>query len=271
MRLSFSKMAGAGNDFILLEKTPKISDEKRLARRLCDRRRGIGADGLLIVDAGAGTPRLAYFNADGSTAFCGNGTRCAAWWLYRRGKIRGRNFILETSAGPVRAKIAGNGRAAILMPAPGRPRLGLKIRAGGRVLKVHWIRAGVPHAVVETKDPASAPVQGLGPLLRRHRAFGREGANVDFVRFDKNRAVLRTFERGVEAETLACGTGAVAAACVGRALGRLRGDSVRVLTAGGDVLRVDFKPSRGGGRSGAGYDIWLEGPAAEIFSGEINP
>jgi len=269
MRLSFSKMAGAGNDFILLEKTSKISEEKRLAVRLCDRRRGIGADGLLIVDARAGTPRLAYFNADGSQAFCGNGTRCAAWWLYSRGKIRGRNFILETSAGPARARITGNGRASILMPAPGRLRLGLKLRAGGSVHEVHWIRVGVPHAVVETKNSASAPLQSLGPLLRRHRAFGRQGANVDFVHFEKNRAVLRTFERGVEGETLACGTGAVAAACVGRALGRLRGGSVRVLTAGGDVLRVDFKPSRNGGRSGVAPEIWLEGPAAEIFSGEI--
>jgi diaminopimelate epimerase len=269
-------MAGAGNDFILLERTPGIPSGKRLAVRLCDRRSGIGADGLLIVDARARTPHMKdyaaarYFNADGSEAFCGNGTRCAAWWLYRRGKISGRRFVLETSAGPVRARITGKKRAAILMPAPSRPRLGLKLRADGSVHRVHWIRAGVPHALVETKDPASAPLERLGPLLRRHRAFGRAGANVDFVRFEKDRVVLRTFERGVEAETLACGTGAVAAACVGRALGRLRGASVRVLTAGGDLLRVDFKSSRNGGRSGAGPDIWLEGPAAEIFSGEID-
>ena len=260
--LHFFKMTGAGNDFILVERGPGLPGGKALAARLCDRRRGVGADGLLIVDSRARTPHAAYFNADGSAAFCGNGTRCAAWWLHRHGKVSSREFILTASGAEVHAKITGEERAAILMPRPGRPRLGLKVRAAGRTLRAHWIRAGVPHAVIETRNPAAAPLERLGPPLRLHEAFGRGGANVDFAHYEKNRVVLRTYERGVEAETLACGTGAVAAACVGRALGRLRGNSVPVLTAGGDVLRVEFAPRD---------EVWLEGPAKEVFSGEIDP
>ena len=260
--IHFFKMTGAGNDFILVNSGPKLPESRALAARLCDRRRGIGADGLLIMDARGRIPRVSYFNADGSAAFCGNGTRCAAWWLYKHGKAPSGEFVFTASGTTVRAKIAGKERAAVLMPRPGLPRLGLKVRADGRVLRVHWIRAGVPHAIIEARNPAAAPLERLGPPLRRHRAFGRDGANVDFARYEKNRVVLRTYERGVEAETLACGTGAVAAACVGRALGRLRGDSVPVLTAGGDVLRVEFAPHD---------DVWLEGPAKEVFSGEISP
>ncbi len=259
-RLKFFKMAGAGNDFVLVFNPPKSLRGPDLARRLCDRRRGIGADGLLFVKPAA-APRLEYFNSDGSAAFCGNGARCAAWWLFRHKKIRGKAFSLRAEAGLLRARIGPGGRAAIEMPQPGPAKLGLKLRAAGGLHTIHWICAGVPHALVESANPGRVDLERLGPLLRRHKALGRAGANIDVASFKGRRVLLRTFERGVEGETLACGTGAVAAALIGLALGRLRGAPIEVRTAGGEVLNVFFKAGQ----------VWLEGPAAEIFSGEIIP
>lgn len=251
----FHKLSGAGNDFVLVT----AAAGPALARRLCRRRRGVGADGLLAVKRLGERIRLSYFNADGSRAFCGNGLRCAAWWAYRQGWTRGRKeFELETSQGRLRAKITGPNEAAVRMPSPRDVRLGLKLKALGRRLTVHYVDTGVPHAVLAWNDVLNAPVAELGRALRFHKAFAPAGANVDFVAFGRGALRLRTYERGVEDETLACGTGVTAAAAVAFLLGRAR-PPVRVRAQGGDVLTVRFNEGLD--------DLWLEGPVTPVFRG----
>jgi len=259
MKLPFFKMSGAGNDFVLLDGLPRGRTGAALAKRLCDRRRGVGADGLLVVSKRGGKPRLDYWNADGSAAFCGNGSRCGALWMAEHGRAKGTSFTLATSGGPLEARVAGKGRASVKMPAPKGLKLGLRLGARNRAYAAHFVDTGVPHAVILVPDVEAIDVRTLGRFFRFHKAFGKAGANVDFVQLKKGVVRLRTYERGVEDETLACGTGVVAAASVIRALGKA-GDRVTVRVRGGDELHVTF------GRG----ETWLEGPGETTFHGEVN-
>lgn len=244
-KLPFWKMSGAGNDFVLVAGPRPGRAGAALARELCDRRFGVGADGLLALSRSGRRVRLDYWNADGSAAFCGNGSRCAALWAAKHGWVRGKSFTLDSSRGPLQVRLTGKGRAEVVMPPPHGF---LKARGG-----VHLIDTGVPHAVVFVKNLEKVNVDGLGKELRwRHKA------NVDFVQLKKGVLHLRTFERGVEGETLACGTGVVAAAAVAFLLGKTR-EKVRVQVRGGDVLNVSLL--HGGAR--------LEGPGEITFSGEV--
>ncbi|MBI5883974.1 MAG: diaminopimelate epimerase [Elusimicrobia bacterium] len=268
--LRFWKMCAAGNDFVLVERRPAARTgigPAALAARLCDRRRGIGADGLLVVDAARPLPFVSYRNSDGSTAFCGNGTRAAAVWLYRRGFTnKASAFSFRTSAGRMSARVSPDtGTASIRMPDPKGLRLGLKLSLPGGTMKAHFVDTGVPHAVVPVKGLGRLDVVGLGQAIRNHPAFKPCGANADFISYGRPGIVMRTYERGVEDETLACGTGAVAAAVVAHALGRAK-PPVKVSVRGGVVLKVDFRQA---GSSAA--DVWLEGPAAIVFTGEFFP
>jgi len=257
MKTRFWKMSGAGNDFVLLEDAPARRGPA-LARRLCDRRFGVGADGLLVLARRRGRVRIDYWNADGSYAFCGNGTRCGALWAAARGWTKGERFVVETARGPLPVGLTGAGRAEVAMPAPRGFRRGLRLKALGRARLVHLIDTGVPHAVVFVPDAETVDVKALGRALRSHEGVGPLGANVDFVEVRGGALVLRTYERGVEDETLACGTGVVAAAAVARALGKA-GDRVDVRVRGGGLLRVSFD---GGG-------VRLEGPGEVTFVGEV--
>jgi diaminopimelate epimerase len=258
MRVPFYKMSGAGNDFVLLEGLPRGRTGAALARRLCDRRRGVGADGLLVVSRKNGHTRLDYWNADGSAAFCGNGSRCAGIWAHVHGWTKGERFSLDTSGGSLALRLTARGRAEVDMPEPKglerRPRL----KALGRTFSVHYVHTGAPHVVCFVTDVEKIDVRALGRAIRYHKAFGKAGANVDFIQIRDRVVLLRTYERGVEDETLACGTGVVAAAAVARSLGKT-GDRVRVRVRGGDILHVSF--SRGETR--------LEGPGEIIFKGEV--
>lgn len=260
MRTHFFKLSAAGNDFILLPGAPRRG-RAALARRLCDRRRGIGADGLILMKRGRAAA-MSYFNADGSSAFCGNGSRAAARWLYDQNWTRGRKeFSLKTASGFVSALITGAGRAAIRMPEPRAIRLGLKIRVLGRSYTAHHINTGVPHAVIEVRGLENLPVKEIGRAIRRHKIFAPQGVNVDFIRIRPGALEIRTYERGVEDETLACGTGSTASALVAFLLGKRR-PPVKIKVRGGDILTVNFKP---------GFkDIWLEGPAQLVYTGQIN-
>ncbi len=259
MKTPFWKLSGAGNDFVLLARLPRGHSGPALARRLCDRRFGVGADGLLHVARRAGRVRLDYWNADGSAAFCGNGTRCGALWAASRGLVAGRAFSLDTIRGPLGVRLTGRGRAEVDMPPPSRLRLGLRLRAAGRTWTAHFVDTGTPHAVVFVADIEKVDVRNMGRTLRFHKAFGPSGANVDFVELRGGRLLLRTYERGVEDETLACGTGVVAAAAVARAR-RKAGDRVNVRVRGGDSLRATFR----------GASVRLEGPGAVVFTGEVS-
>ena len=258
--LRFWKLTAAGNDFVLV--TAEVRNPGALARRLCDRRGGVGADGLLLARRAAGSVALRYFNADGSAAFCGNGTRCAAWWAFVRGWA-GRRMRLLTSAGEIAAQVDGRELVTLAMPEPKGLRLGRALRALGRRFAVHTVDTGVPHAVVPVLGLAGFPVSEFGRAIRRHRAFGRSGVNVDFVCRSGAALRLRTYERGVEGETWACGTGAVAAAVVGWKLGWVR-PPVKVRVRSGQTLTVSFQPE-----GGAARDVRLSGPAKIVFSGEV--
>jgi diaminopimelate epimerase len=253
-------MTAAGNDFVLVGSA--VSAPRALARRLCCRREGVGADGLLVARRAAGGVALRYFNADGSAAFCGNGTRCAAWWAFSQGWA-GRRMRLATGAGEIAARVDGKESVTLAMPDPKGFRLGQQLRILGRRFTAHAVDTGVPHAVVPVAGLRDFPVSKFGPAIRRHRVFGRAGANVDFVCRTGPALHLRTYERGVEAETLACGTGAVAAAVVGWKLGWTR-PPVKVLVRGGQILTVSFRDEGGTAR-----DARLSGPAKIVFSGEI--
>ncbi|MBI4057446.1 MAG: diaminopimelate epimerase [Elusimicrobia bacterium] len=262
---AFTKLSGAGNDFILIAKTLSSQQASSLAIQLCDRRRAIGADGILLVSR---TPqksnfRMQYYNSDGSRAFCGNGSRCAAWWLYQKGWA-GKNMVLLSDQGPIPATILGPQLVRIRMPAPKDPRLGIPLHLPGKLWKAHFIHTGVPHAVVLVKNLQTLSLENYGPPVRYHRAWKPSGANVDFVELNSSPLRVRTYERGVEAETLACGTGVTAAALVAHLLG-MRSSPVAVRTQSGDTLRVRFHaPTKTLPR-----EVFLEGPAKITFEGEL--
>lgn len=208
------KMSGSGNDFVVLsgdEAAAAGVDLPEFARRVCRRGLSVGADGLLVVSPeGKDRVKVRFLNPDGREAFCGNGSRCAARFAVERG-FAGRSLVLETSLGEIPAEV-GNRSVVLVMPCPsggGR----VEIESGGERFAGRSIVAGVPHYVLLVDRLDEAPLDRWGPALRRHPVFGESGANVDLVeRTGPSTARLRTWERGVEGETLSCGSGAVAAA-----------------------------------------------------------
>lgn len=277
--LEFTKMSGAGNDFVVLDnRFYHFSDEElgELARRLCHRRFGIGADGLLAFSAArdpAHHYRMRYLNADGSVGtMCGNGARC----LVRFGRWAGvtdTEVRFESDAGVVRAHAPEDMSAPVrIYLGPPRDYMPDRALAAGDAPAgpVHYIWTGTEHLVCFVSDVASTPVEAWGRRFRHDDALKPNGANVDFAEVADDgeggdRAVLRvrTFEKGVEDETYACGTGAIASAVVARLQGQVQRETVDVEMPGG-TLRVGFTLD-----DGAVRDVYLEGPADIVFRGTI--
>lgn len=265
MKLKFCKMSGAGNDFVLLG-GGKYSGArlKRLAVKLCDRKNAVGADGLLYVKKlSKGAVSLRYFNSDGSEAFCGNGSRCSAWWAYSSGLMKSKKFSLRTIRGVLPVEIIA--REKVRMRMPDVPSVAL-CHAGKYpppVKQLHFLNTGVPHAVVPLGNIGALDVDGLGRSLRYNKAFGPAGANVDFVVLKGRVIHIRTYERGVEAETLACGTGVTAAAI---AIGMDKGLKcpVGVAARSGEKFKVWFKA----GPRNSAAEVYIEGPAKIVFEGK---
>ncbi|MEM1247601.1 MAG: diaminopimelate epimerase [Acidobacteriota bacterium] len=257
---TFYRLSGAGNDFIALaspDRCPTLEER----RRLCSRGLGLGADGLLVLTPGDEIA-LDYFNADGERAeLCINGTRSAAQLAFRLGWAKG-SVPLRTDVGRLQAVHVDERSVRLEAPLPSSVSL-LQLEIDGAVIEGHRCTVGVPHLIVEVDDLRSCDVVGLGAQLRRHPETGPEGTNVDFVRFSADRLDLRTFERGVEGETLACGTGMLAAAAVGLQRKRCR-LPLDVGTRGGCVLRIDGRV-----HDGAPLDWSLEGDARVVARGEI--
>ncbi len=262
----FVKMQASGNDFILIKnfdgRIPP-SEGPELARRLCRRRVSVGADGLILIEPPK-NPRNAFswrfFNADGSEAeMCGNGGRCAARFAVEEG-ISGPRLTFETLAGEIRAEVYGQ-RVKVELTPPRDLRLDLALSLSGESLRVHFVNTGVPHAVVLVEDLEGVAVEELGRKIRFHESFAPAGANVNFVKVLPGGGLsVRTYERGVEGETLACGTGASAAAYVAVKLG-LVSPPVSVRTRGGEVLRVYLEEER----------IFLEGETRRIYRAFLHP
>jgi diaminopimelate epimerase len=263
--MKFWKMSGAGNDFVLLTGGRRgVPELKRLAVKLCSRRLSVGADGLLYVNkAGPGAVSIRYFNSDGSEAFCGNGSRCSAWWARSAGLMKKDRFLLKTAAGELPAEIIGREKVRMRMPDVAAARLHFKGRFPPVVRTVHFLDTGVPHAVVPLADLERTDVRGLGRLLRFNKAFGPAGTNVDFVQVRGGKVFVRTYERGVEDETLACGTGITAAAAALVLDGKAK-SPVTLVSRGGDRFSVSLTPAGGGAA-----EVRIEGPARIVFQGEL--
>jgi diaminopimelate epimerase len=266
-RLPFYKMHGGGNDFVLIDHRARFipeAEQPALARRLCHRQVGVGADGLILIEASAAAHfRWRFYNADGSEPeMCGNGGRCAARFAVLSG-IAPETLSFETVSGVIHAEVRGR-RVKLALTGVGDFQLNQTIPLEEANVTGHFVRVGVPHLVVPVDDLEAAAVTEWGRLLRFHQMFQPAGANVNFVRFTgpKNLSI-RTYERGVEDETLACGTGSVAAALVGACLGRLS-SPVEVLTRGGEILTVFFHS-----QSGACREVYLEGDALVVYQGEL--
>ena len=205
-KIKFTKMVASGNDFIITE----VRNLSELARQICDRKYGIGADGLLQLEKSKKSDiRMRIFNADGSEAeMCGNGARCAALYLGKK------KVSLETKAGIIKSEV-NKDNVKIKLTEPKSIKLDIPIKLGSRILKANFADTGVPHAVIFVEGLERIDVTGLGRAIRYHKQFSPKGANVNFVEIiSKDLIKIRTYERGVEDETLACGTGSVASAII---------------------------------------------------------
>lgn len=262
--LRFSKMSGCGNDFILVDNRDGsadalMEDVSAFVRKVCTRRHSVGADGLILIEKSASADfSWRFHNADGSLAeMCGNGGRCAARFAHMRG-IASDRMTFETLAGVLKAEVHADGRVKLQMTPPTELKLDYVIRLEGRELFLSSVDTGVPHAIIITDHIGRAPVATLGRSVRYHKSFPK-GTNVDFVEVvDREHVKIRTYERGVEGETYACGTGAVAAAVVLKAKGAT-GDAVDMLTRGGETLRVY-----------ATDEVYLEGDARVVYEGILS-
>jgi diaminopimelate epimerase len=266
----FVKMSGAGNDFIVIDnRSLSVNLTREQIANLCHRHFGIGADGLLAVvppDQPGADFRMRYYNADGGEAeMCGNGARCFARFvepLPRADKARVRFLTL---AGLIEGEYVGHDVRVNLTP-PTDMKLDRKSDFGWGEVAFHSINTGVPHVVIEVPDVEVAEVLALGRAIRYSKLFER-GTNVNFVQVtDAGDLIVRTYERGVEGETLACGTGVTAAALI---MHRVRGLPlpVRVKVRGGDVLSVSAAIEGSAAAGGNFSDVTLTGPATETFAG----
>ena len=265
-RLNFAKMSGAGNDFVIFDnRHHQIPQERHeFVRRVCLRRLGVGADGVLFVEPSDRADfRMAYYNADGGEVeMCGNGGRCISRYAYING-IAGAEMSFETIAGLHHAKIVGD-NVKLGMIDPQDARLQFEIPMNGERITGNFINTGVPHVVVFVSDVEMIDVVHLGSHIRYHSRFAPAGTNANFAQIiDQHTLKIRTYERGVEDETLACGTGTVASAVTGALLGWLA-SPVEAHTRSRLDLTVYFQLD--GQRI---YDVYLEGDARLVFEGTL--
>jgi diaminopimelate epimerase len=266
-RIPFYKMHGGGNDFVLIDHRALFipdAEQPDFARRVCHRQLGAGADGLILIeDSPTADFRWRFYNADGSEPeMCGNGGRCAARFAVIH-NIAPADLAFETLAGTIKATVKGR-RVKLLMTGVGDVRLDQAIPLETETLRGHFIKVGVPHVAVPVTDLEAAPVTQWGRAVRFHPLFAPAGTNVNFIRAEGPQTLrIRTYERGVEDETLACGTGSVAAALLAARLGQVR-SPVTVHTRGGEDLIIYFT-SQGETFS----EVFLEGDALVAYQGEL--
>ncbi len=274
MRIDFLKMQGLGNDFFVFDAPAEAAPDSNALRALADRHTGVGFDQALMLEKPRDADsRVFYrvFNADGGEVEqCGNGARCVAALMYARAPERGREVLMQSRGGPVRARVREDGQVSVDMGAPNFDPRTLPMEAAaeaprypiavdGATVEIGAVSMGNPHAVLLVRDVDAAPVGLLGPKLERHPRFPRR-TNVGFMQIlDRGHIRLRVFERGV-GETRACGTGACAAVAVGRDWGLLDQE-----------VRVDLPGGTAGVRwPGRGERLWLTGPATKVFTGTVD-
>lgn len=263
--LQFFKMSASGNDFIVIDNRDRsvdamFPDTVGFVQKVCRRCHSVGADGLILIERSDNLDfTWRFYNADGSEAeMCGNGGRCAARFAHLLG-IAGSRLSFGTLAGTMKAEVRPDGKVKLQLTKPKDLKLDYPIDLGTKELFVSSVDTGVPHAVLLT-DVELAPVEELGRAIRYHRAFSPKGTNVDFVQVvDTKNVRIRTYERGVEGETYACGTGCVAAGVILHEKGLVE-SKVNLLTKGGEGLRVYV-----------GDEVYLEGSVRIIYEGTLWP
>ena len=265
--ISFWKMSGSGNDFIIIDNrnlSLDVGDLPEFARRICARKISVGADGLFLIEHSASVDfKWQFFNSDGSVGeMCGNGSRCVARYAFLRG-IAGDKMSFETLAGIITAEVHGDMVKSRLTD-PSALKIDQKILLDGREIVLDCIDTGVPHAVCFFENLDACDVFDRGRKIRRHESFQPRGTNANFARvFDRHKMRVRTYERGVEDETLACGTGVVASvlAAAGR---NLVESPVDVTVQSGEILSVYFSQ-----RDGRFEEIYLEGKVKIVYQGML--
>jgi diaminopimelate epimerase len=289
MNIPFSKFSGAGNDFIMIdnreqritaegiqltgyEGQPKKLGLQTFITQICRRGLSVGADGIILIENSTVADfKMRYFNADGSEAdTCGNGSRCTARFAYLKG-IAQRKMRFETRAGIYEAEITEQDTVKVNLSDPGQIKLNINLKTSIGKLTVHFIDTGVPHVVVFISDIENAvrnpklenlDVCGLGKELREHPVFQPAGANVNFIEIvDRHKLNIRTYERGVENETLACGTGSIGSTIIAYRLEKLI-PPVTVHTHGGSLLKIYFEAT-----PDSITQVMLEGDARFIYEG----
>jgi diaminopimelate epimerase len=267
MRIPFMKMSGSGNDFIFIDHRKPIIpvDEMRdFVRKVCRRRVSVGADGLIFIEPSERADfKWRFFNSDGSEGeMCGNGGRCAARFALLK-KIAGPSLTFETLAGILTAEVSGM-RVKLEVTKPFGLKQNEKISLGDKEVVFSSINTGVPHAIVFSDDVEGMDVVPLGRAIRHHSHFAPAGTNANFVRVvDRSHLVVRTYERGVEDETLACGTGTVASTLVAAFQGMVN-SPVSVKTRGGEILVVHFEIEGKKVKK-----VFFEGDVHIIYEGEM--
>ena len=264
-------MTGTGNDFIFIDNRKGIIDAnncRELVRKACRHKLSVGADGMVLIENDSEADfKWRFFNADGSEAeMCGNGARCAARFAYFTGIVEKPSMTFRTLAGIIKADVIDK-IAKVQMPPPRDLQLNIELDAAGRDFALGYVNTGVPHAVCFMKDEAeleAADVQGWGRALRCHDFFHPAGTNVDFVLVQNDRRMsVRTYERGVEGETLACGTGVTASVLIAAASGFVK-SPVEVITRSGETLTIHFQIT-----GDKFKDVFLQGEALVVYEADL--
>jgi diaminopimelate epimerase len=273
-KISFTKMSGAGNDFIVIDKKKNagLKLEKEMIPKLCNRRNGIGADGLITIDdSNTNDFVMNYYNADGSTgSLCANGARCAILFVSESGRLVGKSANFLSNNIEYKGEIISNSEIKFYLNPPKKIKYNFKIKAGSRFINAHYADTGSPHVVIDIQESEGflpslekVPVESLGREIRYLPEFAPDGTNVNFINVEENLIHIRTYERGVEAETLACGTGSVAAALISYVTHKIL-PPIELLTKGNEKLFVNFDVENSKVKN-----LSLTGPAKVVFTGEL--
>jgi diaminopimelate epimerase len=267
VKIAFWKMHGAANDFVLVDdrKLAFPAADKQWMASIAARRTGIGCEGVILIQpSDKASFRMRFFNPDGSEVeMCGNGARCVARLAHEIGAAPAQ-MTIDTVAGILSAEAFGD-EVRLFMTPPRDWRMNRTLTLDGKTVAYGFVNSGVPHAVVEPPDLAACDVQKMGSGIRYHADFAPRGTNANFIKVTGPQSLMiRTYERGVEGETLACGTGIVASALVAARDGKVRAP-VSVTAASGDTLTVDFKLA-----GDIATDVTLLGPAAHVFQGTVD-
>jgi len=267
--MSFTKAVASGNDFIIVDnRTGQVSGKSgqgadwcSFAKKLCERKTGIGADGLLLLeDSREADVKMRIFNPDGNEVdMCGNGARCVVFYCNKK------EVKIKTRAGILQAELLSKNKVKVKITDPKDLKIDFSINLNGQDYKAHYINTGVPHVVRFLEELDNFDVGKIGRLIRYHKDFQPKGTNANFVKLlDKKSIAIRTYERGVEDETFACGTGACASAIIASLIEKVS-SPINVSTRSGEILKVYFDKDKD-----VVKNVYLEGEARIVYNGQVD-